>query len=360
MAEQEQNRTEKATPYKLNEARKKGQVAKSIELNATLILLGIVLLWMGMFDWFTERFATMMQHLFAVSGRLTDLAGVLSLFSPIWQKSLLLLVPIFLVTIFIVALVTLLQTGPVLSFHPIKPDFKRLNPVEGVKKLFSKRVVFELVKNSLKLTAVTLIVFYGFYAVLPTLLKLVQLAPDQLVPVAFNLILKADLLVVLTLFILALLDFLFVKWEFSQRMMMSRRELKDEYKKREGDPDVKQKRKKIQSELLQKTQALGRVKDADVIITNPTRIAIAICYKPDEMISPEILAMGTGPVATKIRELAADYNIMRIENKSLARFLLKNCTIGQAVPESAYSDVAAIYRWLYKVKGIQVQTRPSS
>lgn len=147
-----------------------------------------------------------------------------------------------------------------------------------------------------------------------------------------------------------LLDILFTRWEFMKNMMMSRKEVKDDHKKREGDPEVKQKQKQIQKELLQKSAALSQVKDSDIVIVNPTHIAIALKYDKHTMIAPVVMASGKGELAMKIRLQARKYSVPMIQNKSLARKLYKETRINKPVPAHCFDDLAPVFRWLLGIK----------
>jgi flagellar biosynthetic protein FlhB len=341
------NKSEKASPYKLKEAREKGQVSKSAEVTGLLMLVTTAATFFIMAQHIWDELKLLVSNLISSAGHLNvsinnvfyvtfDLiATVVGLFTPI-------IVVLILGAIFF----NVAQTGPILSGHPISPDWKRINPVEGFKKIFAKKTLFDLFKALLKVGAIVLV----WIAVGPDWLYSIMLSYgmsfNSFTLHWFDLAISTLFLIVGVLLPLAVLDFGFAKWDFAKKMMMSTQDVKDEHKKREGDPQIKQKQKQIQQELLKKAASLKSVKDADVIITNPQHIAIALKFTPHKMLAPKVLAMGEDNNAAIIRKIARSYNVPIMRNVSLARRLYKNSAINGYIPESCYSDVAQIFRHL--------------
>ena len=350
-------KSEKATPFKLKEAKEKGQVSKSIEITSLLMLVGFfaTLLVVGASVW--AGLADTMKQLLLSSGQIKltpqsvpeigiDLAiTVAALFAPL-----------ITVVIFGALLFNMIQTGPIFSTHPIKPDWKRLNPVEGFKKIISIKTAFDFFKALLKVGSIYLAwVVFGEYWLREILASYGMSAHNFLshwVEMASSVL----LLLFALLLPLAVLDFAFARWDFSKKMMMSTQDVKDEHKKREGDPHVKQKQKQIQKELLKKASSLKSVKDADVIITNPEHIAIALKYVPKTMLAPKILAMGEDNNAATIRKIARSHNVPIVRNVPLARRIYKSSVIDGFIPESSYDDVARIFKAIFKTRA-QMQSR---
>ncbi len=343
----EQEKSEQATPYKLREARKKGQVNKSVEVTSLFMVLSLLVIVSFWIEGLASGVSSIAKSLFMFSGEFNltqETIGIL-----LWQvltDAAVLIAPVYVLLVFVAIISNMMQTGVVFSSHPITPDFKKLNPISGLKKLFSIKTVFELAKTLLKIG-----VIYAIWLVFGDLAKAQLLAVHDMDMGALLahwqwlstvLILSASAVMAP----IVLVDFLFSKWNFAKQMRMSKQEVKDEHKKREGDPQVKQKQKQIQKELLQKAASLKSVKDADAIITNPQHIAVALKYDPKEMLAPKILAMGKNNNAAVIRKIARQHRVPVFRNVMLARKLFKNSISGGYIPESCYIEVAAIFRQL--------------
>jgi flagellar biosynthetic protein FlhB len=240
-------------------------------------------------------------------------------------------------------LATLLQTGPVFTFAPLKPKFERINPVAGLKRVFNKRVLFEGFKTCLKLGLFAAIL-YGFFAGVWPLLPAAASA-DTSVQVGFLAATGGALLfrLGLALLIIGVLDLAYVRWQFAKQMMMSRRELKEEIKRREGDPLVRQKLRELQRENLKQARSLGRVPEADVLITNPEHLAIALRYVSGEMSAPHVIAKGADAWAVEMKAIARRHDIPAFERRSLARQLFRSTQLDRPIPFEAFVDVARVY-----------------
>jgi flagellar biosynthetic protein FlhB len=304
MAEQDQNRSEAATPFKLDEARKRGSVPKSLDVNT----LGILMAGAAVLHFWGNRivsdemrlFGAILSNAHQTSFEFDDIAAlVVRLFS----ESIAILAPLFATIGAIAALANFFQTGPVFSFFPLKPDFGRVNPVSGFQRIFSLRLVVESVKTVLKFALLGTVFFFAVQAALPALLESMNMAPLNIgrviLPQASTLLVR--LLVALSL--VTLLDATYSRWDFAKRMRMSRREVRDEIKRREGDPRVKSRLRELQREAVKRARSLGRVKDADVLITNPVRLAIAIKYDRERIDAPLVIAKGAGFLAARMREI---------------------------------------------------------
>lgn len=346
--QQEQDRTEPASPHKLREAHKRGQVAKSLEINSFL-LLGVVLMvtyFMGE-DFIAEQLHLSKVLLSEAVHLDLDEKTVLGLFKYTFTFLLSALSPLVAAIMLVGILANMLQTGPVFSFHPLKPDLNRLNPVNGFKRIFSKKLLFESVKTIVKMSLFGVILYFAIVSLLPKLFALIDTSP-QAYPILLmehgrSLAYKLLLAIVL----IALLDLVYSRWDFGQQMRMSRRELKEEVKRREGDPQIRARRRQLQKEAVNRAGAMKRVPDADVLITNPTHLSVAIQYDRDTSRAPIVVAKGAGELAAKMREIARQHSVPKVENKTLARALFLNVNLDEAVPESLYPTVAKILAWIY-------------
>jgi flagellar biosynthesis protein FlhB len=342
--EQEQNRTEPATPFKLSEAKKRGQVAKSLDFNTMVIVWGSLLTLMIMGEGVWERAAAVCQELFAVAGRAqADAAFDLAMLGRSASSLIDLVLPFTLVGVICAALANVVQTGPVFSLHAVKPQFERLNPVNGFKRVFNKRMLFEALKSVLKLAFFGAITTAFFLALWPVLPRLEMFAPESSLAwlgySGFGLLFR----LALALLAVGLLDLLWVRWQYRQQMLMSRREMREEVKRREGDPLIRAKLRELQRENLKQARSMGRVGEADVLITNPEHVAVALRYVRGEMSAPHIIAKGRDAWAAEMRALARQHRVPIIERRPLARHLFRLGAIDQPIPSDMYVDVARVY-----------------
>ena len=353
MAE-EADKTEKTdppSPYKLREARKKGSVSKSQEFNTLIVLLAVLLLVVGAGEKLVAQTLHLCKAIF-LSGSDIQLSidSLGAWLSWILLSGIELISPLVVIVIIATVVATLSQTGPVFSFHPIKPDFGRINPVKGFKRIFSIRLLYEAVKNCIKLALFSLVLLWCLYDIFPVIGKLATGHPGSFVRFFIDHagVLLFRLLVVLALVVIV--DILFTRKEYLKNLKMTKREIKDEHKRHEGDPNIKSKRREIQSELRAGIQSINRVRDADTVITNPTHLAVALEYDREKMIAPAVTAKGAGGLARKIKEEARRYGVPVIENKVLARKLFKKIKMGGHLTDDCYLEVAKIYRHLYAMK----------
>lgn len=344
MQEQEQNRTEQATPFKLSEAKKRGQVAKSLDFNTFVVVCGLLAalaIWGGS-QW--EKLCELCAALFASSGELyIERASVMSMAGTISSDALSLVLPFAGAGFVFAVLANIVQTGPIFSAEPLKPKFERINPVAGFKRIFNKRMLFEAFKSLLKLAFFGLIAFAFFAALWPSLPTVAASdgggQTQWLGSSALALLFRLGLALV----IVGLLDLAFVRWQYRQQMMMSTREVKEEIKRREGDPLIRAKIRELQRENRKQARSLNRVPEADVLITNPEHLAIALRYERDRMNAPIVLAKGADNWAAEMRAIAAKHGVPRYERRKLARLLFKRAQIDRPIPPEVFVDVARIY-----------------
>ncbi len=345
---QEQDRNEPATPFKLQEARKRGQVSKSLETNSLLILSTALLVIYALGERMISQQLLLSRNLFSSTYPLElDGTRALGLFEFAVESLTAIIWPLFGALMLTGILANLFQTGPVFSFFPLKPDINRLNPVTGLKRLFSKKLLFEAVKTVIKMTIFGFVLYFAIVALLPALMAMIDMDP-QIFPA---LLLKHGrgmtyklLLVVL---VVALLDLMYSRWDFARQMRMSRREMKEEVKRREGDPQIRSRRKQLQKEAVKRAGAVQKVPDADVLITNPTHLAIALKYDREEMTTPLLVAKGAGDLAALMRQIAQSNNVPIVENKPLARHLFNKVGIDDGIPGAYFPEVAKILAWVF-------------
>jgi len=348
VAEQEQDRSEPATPFRLQEARKRGSVAKSLELSSLITLFAaLVLFYIFGLGMIREQLA--LDAAILGQAHLLDFqaSSVFSWLTHVFGETLRQLTPILVLVVVMAVLGTLVQTGPAFTTFPLKPQFDRLNPVAGFKRVFSMRLLFELGKNVLKLLLIGWLLYALFWQLLPTLLGLLDLSPTAHLRQGFTLAFALVFKILIVLAIIALLDVLYTRRSYYNRLKMSRRELKEEIKNREGDPRIRARIRQLQRELVKRSSAIKRLPDADVLITNPTHLAVALLYKREAMSAPKVLAKGAGELAERMKMLARQHRIPVIENRVLARKLFDGVELEQTIPEALFPQVARILVWAY-------------
>jgi flagellar biosynthesis protein FlhB len=351
MADQDLDQTLDATPFKLSKAREKGQTAKSIDLVSAIVLLTAVsyVLWRGLID-IREEFELSR----AIIARVSELGATSTWLWPHIERMirlvLLLCLPFFS-TIALAAIVgNLIQTGFLLSSEPLKPDTDRMNPVNGFKRIFSMRTLFDGFRACIKLMALLFVGYLSLRTLSSQFFVIAQLSPNGFLVALVNDLTSVGLKVGLALGLIGIIDFAYSNKEFAKKMRMSHREMKDEVKHREGDPRIRGRLKELRREMLARSLALKNTKHADVIITNPTHIAVSLSYKHGDMAAPIVLSKGSGFLAMAIRRIAAKHRIPVVQNPSLAREIYKTLPIAEAIPQEMFSKVAKIIVWVMAMR----------
>lgn len=348
---QDTDRSEEATPFRLREARDKGMVGKSVELTSLLVMAAaLALFYMKGESMFVGELAETREILASAGSVQLDIPTVMSIVGALLNDLLHLMWPLLLAVVVVAVLSTFAQTGPVFSLFPLKPDMKRLNPVQGFKRIFSKRMAYEFVKTMIKLVLMGMVMYWFIKGSMPEFMNLFNAAPEQQAAYTFSKMGALAIQLLAVLIIVVLIDVAYTRWEFSSRMRMSRRDVKDEVKRREGDPLIRSKIRELQKESAKRLGALTNVSGADVLITNPTHFAVALVYKRGEMDSPKVVAKGAGELALNMRKVAAEAGVPIMENKRLARALFKHVDIDGYVPEELFAKVAKALVWAYGVK----------
>lgn len=348
MASEDQDKTEQPTPYRLEEARKRGEVAKSPDTVGTGVLIVFAVTMAMTAAWVMTAIAQATRATLALAGAKPSIGPALgawlqTTWAPVWQS----LSPLALALLVVAIIANVAQTGPIFSVHPITPDFNRLNPAQAFKRLFSMRTLWELGKMLLKLGLLAALGYLMFGEMRALTESLAAASPRRLPQLALAAFVRTSIYVLLILAVIAVLDLLMTRREFLRKMRMSRRELRDEYKRRDGDPEIKSKQKRLIRELLKKARAVPRVADADIVLTNPTHYSVALQYRPATMRAPIVLAKGTGFLSRRIREVAARHGVPILRQPALARALYRECEVESPVSEARYAELAPVYRWLF-------------
>lgn len=344
-------RTEQATPHKRQEARKKGQVAKSIELNAAIGLLvslfglrvlgnGIINQWHNIADAHIKRAgnfeltATSLQSL--AQGTMLDFGK--------------LVLPLLALCVVTSMVSNFMQGGFMLSATPLIPDFSRVNPLQGFTRLFSVRTMAELAKSSIKALLVGYQVYAFFRDNLERIIALVAMNARDLGPTIFNLCWSLLTRVLIIMIVIAVSDYAFQRWQFEKSLRMTKEEIKEEVKSTEGNPLTKQRTRQRQREIA-RNRMLADVPTATVVITNPTHFAVALKYVPGEMSAPQVVAKGQRLIAQKIKEIAKEHGVPIMENRPLARALFDQCEVGSVIPVELYQAVAEMIAFVFRQSG---------
>ncbi len=351
MSSQGGEKTEKATPKRRREARDKGQVFKSTDLTTAFSLLIVF----GVLYIFGARLAegveTMMVPFFngGMIPETTDITAIKPVFGAVIIQMGKLLLPILAAALLAGLLINFVQVGLLFSTKAAAPKLSHLNLIEGLKRMFSKRTLVDLAKAIIKLTVLGTVAYKAYMNGLDQVPQLMDGNLYGSIAATMHLLIDAAFKMILALIIMAPFDYLYQWWKYRKDLMMTKQEIRDEYKLTEGDPKTKS---RIRSKQRQTSvsRMMHAVKNADVVITNPTHYAIAIQYREGEHEAPVVLAKGKDLMAARIRERANEHNIAIVENKAVARHLYFFCEIGDMVPQEMYQAVAEILAYIYKLK----------
>ncbi|MFL6676184.1 MAG: flagellar biosynthesis protein FlhB [Massilia sp.] len=351
MAGEDMDRTEQATPYKLKKAREKGQVAKSLDFVSVVVFLTAVVFLYLRGPRVLEQQFLFDRALLSESGQtLMSEAAVWSLVHAITWHLAALLGPFFGAVMLSAVVANLVQTGPLLAFEQVKADLSRLNPMEGAKKVFSLRKLFDGFKASAKLALLALVAYFALRLVLAQFFQWGRFSPGVLMKSVVAEVASIGFKMALVLAVIAMIDMFYTKREYAKRMRMSRREIKDEIKNRDGDPRIRSRLRQLRQEMLKRSASTRNTEKADVLIVNPVHFAVALKYEHGKMESPQLLAKGSGAFAVAMRGIAAKHSIPIVQNVTLARKLFRELEVDQHVPPSMYADVARIIVWVFAMR----------
>jgi flagellar biosynthetic protein FlhB len=349
-AENEQERTESATPKRREKAREEGHVAKSREVVSASLFLGTLLfLYFAGLHLYAQVIELLRHALSNLETAQVTTEGIYTLFVTYMTQTAWMLLPLFLI-VFLLALGTnLLQTGFLFWTKGLTPQFSRINPWGGIQRLFSMQSLNELLKSLLKIGFVGYITYHTITGEVDHFLPMGGWEVEAILEALGQSALRLFIRTAYVLIILAVLDYAFQRWSYEKSLRMTREEIKQEHKEQEGDPQIKSRIRSIMRETARK-RMMQEVPKADVVITNPTHLAVALRYNRQEMIAPQVIAKGSGYVAERIKAIAKEHQIPLIENKLVARALYQQVDIGESIPESLYKAVAEILAYVYRLK----------
>jgi flagellar biosynthesis protein FlhB len=344
-------KTEKATPRKKQDARKKGQIAKSVDLSNAVVLLAAFLIFLVLGGQISKRLYDLFQY------GLSDLLlwnvtedSVPLLFINLLKEGAIIAAPIILVTWLAAFAANLAQVGFLLSTETLKMDLKKMDPIAGAKRIFSLKSVVELIKSILKIVVIGGITGLILWQQRKVFLQLPEMEPLSIIAFIASLLMKIGITISAIYLVIGVADLLYQRFEHAKQLRMSKQDIKDEYKKTEGDPLIKHKIKEKQRQVS-RSRMMQEVPNAQVLITNPTHFAVAIAYEAGKMSVPVVVAKGADYLALKMREVAKEHRVVIMENKPLARALYANVEIGEEIPEDLFKAVAEILAYVYRVKG---------
>lgn len=342
-------RTEEATQQRREDYRKRGQVAQTRELSSVLLLFAGVLVIAVMGQFFFQQLTELFYLSFGESladnvrdGRVNVLATFAA------TKMAYMILPVFGIFLVIGLASSVVQTGFLYNEEALQLRWERMDPVAGFKKMFSLRAFIEGLKALLKVSVILFISYLLLRDHLRVLPHLMDFSTGQIMSFLGSLTIRLLSGVGIFMMVLAGADYFYQRWELEKEMRMTKQEIKEEHKSREGDPMIRARIKRIQREMASK-RMMTEVPKADVIVTNPTHLAVALKYD-ETMVAPTIIAMGADNIAMKIRELAKEHSIPIVENKPLARAMFKTLKIGSQIPKELYTAVAEVLSYVYRLR----------
>ena len=345
------SKTEKATPKKRRDERKKGNVMMSRDVVAVATLLGSLVMLRAMSGVVMQRAEDILYTCFDYIGR--SYAGFLpTIGRELVFKCLTTIAvvagPFLLVTLILSVVATFAQTRMLVTTEPLKPKLSKLNPLSGFKRLFSLNSVVELIKNLIKISILLYLIYDYFTTVVVSFGRFLDMELNQAAEILFEDIFQLVLRVVVAFTAVAFFDYLYQRWEYERKLRMSKQEIKEEYKQMEGDPKVKGKIKEIQRQRARE-RMMQQVPGADVVIRNPTHVSVALRYKPEKDNAPVLVAKGLDELALRIVKVAEENHVTVVENVPLARSLYAAIDLGREITPDFYGPVAEILVYVLKM-----------
>ncbi|HLR23953.1 MAG TPA: flagellar biosynthesis protein FlhB [Pseudogracilibacillus sp.] len=343
-------KTEKATPKKREDERKKGKVAKSQDVNTALILFSSFIVLFVLGSYMKEHMMQLYIESFTIDIHETvDYNVVMKILKQKLMQFGMLVLPMMGVVGIISIAGNLLQVGFLFTSEPLKLDLKKINPISGAKRIFSIRAFVELAKSMLKIFLIGTITFSVIWIYKDEMMMLALKEPENAVSFFGETTIIMGIAAALALLFLAVLDYMYQKYDFEKNIRMSKQDIKDEHKNIEGDPLIKSRMREKQRQIAT-SRMMEEVPKADVVITNPTHYAIAMKYDEEQASAPFVLAKGTDHIALRIKEIAKEKNIMTVEDKPLARAMYDVVDLNEIIPEEFYQAVAEILAYVYQAE----------
>jgi len=349
----DEEKTEKATPKKRREAREKGQVFQSKEVNSAIILILSFFALKLFGGYIIEKllnFITVIYDNYILDTDLFTIQGANLLMLRCISFIAILIGPVVMVIFLTGLTVNFAQVGFLFTTKTLEFKLSKLNPIEGFKRIFSKKSIVELLKSFLKIFVIGYVVYSYVQKQMDVIFNVIDMNTESIVTNIGGLVVGIGLRAGGILIVLSVFDYAYQWWDHEKNLKMSKQEIKEEYKQTEGDPLIKSKIKEKQRQIAMR-RMMQDVPKADVIITNPTHYAIALKYDKDKFAAPYIIAKGKDLVAQNIKKIASENDVPMVENKPLAQMLYKNVEIGEVIPEELYQAVAEVLAYVYSLKG---------
>ncbi|ARD49310.1 flagellar biosynthesis protein FlhB [Sporosarcina sp. P33] len=344
-------KTEKATPKKREDSRKKGQVLKSQDVTSAIVLLSVFIFMFFaagfMRDNFFVFFRESFTHFFPI--KMMDQEQVMLVYISIIKQMAIILLPIMIIAVIASIAANLLQFGLLFTAETLKFDLKKIDPIKGLKRIFSVRAIVELLKSILKISFIGTVTTLIIWSNLGKVLDLAFRTPEYTLLTIAKLVGMMGIIASMVLLFISILDFLYQKFDYEKNLKMSKQDIKDEHKNMDGDPLIKSRIKQRQREMAMR-RMMSEIPEADVVITNPTHFAIALKYDEEQMDSPIVVAKGADFVAQKIKMIAKENEIVMVENRPLARAMYDKVEIGDRIPEEFFKAVAEILAYVYRIQ----------
>lgn len=349
-------KTEPATAKKLKEAREEGQVAKSKELSSAVDLIVLFVILKVFISFIGENLLNVFALIYnKIPDFINDSAGGMNTFlartviNNVLLLILKILAPVLIIGLITCILINIVQVGWKVTAKPMKPKPSKINPLNGFKRIFSKDSVFELVKSIAKIVLIIYVAYSSIKDHQNELFILYEISLMQAILLVGDIVINTGLKISLIYLVLGIADWVYQKHKFNEDMKMTKQEVKDEYKNTEGNPEIKGRQRSKMREVSQR-RMMQSLPTADVVITNPTHLAVAIKYDAEVHSAPIVVAKGADYLAMKIREQAKEHHIEIVENKPLARMLYANVEIGAEVPPELYQAVAEVLAFVYSLR----------
>ena len=349
-------KTEPATAKKLKDAREEGKVAKSKELNSAMDLIALFLILKIFISYvgngFLEEFPAVyskIPEVAMIGGKEMSSHTIMQIMRMSMWDSIKIMIPFLVIGLVVAVLVSLVQVGWQISTKPMQPKLDKFNPINGFKRMFSKEAVFELVKSILKIALITYVAYSCIKDEQDNLFILYEIPLSQAIVLCGNIIINTGLKISLVYLVVGITDWAYQKHKFNEDMKMTKQEVRDEFKNTEGNPEIKSRQRQRMREVSQR-RMMQDIPNADVVITNPTHLSVAIAYDNEKAKAPIVLAKGEDYLAMKIRELARENDVEIVENKPLARTLYATVEVGEEIPPELYQAVAEVLAMVYHMK----------
>jgi flagellar biosynthetic protein FlhB len=358
VSESADDKTEEPTAQKLKKAREDGQVARSTELPAAIIVIGAFLVLMLTGGWLITRLSAVFAQGFVFDRQLIEKPLLLPAhFGEHLLAGFVLVMPIIVFTMIAAVVASGITGGYLLSFSAVMPKGSKLNPISGLKRIFGTHALVELGKAILKFVLVATVLWWSLVSNMEALVQIGQMSLEPALNAAGRMIMQSGLWVALSLAVIAMIDVPWQKYTFNKRMRMSKQEIKDEYKQMEGSPEIKAQIRRRQREMAN-SRMMSRVKDADVVITNPEHFAVALEYDPTGDGAPIMVAKGSDHMAARIREEAKAHGIHLFQAAPLARAIYFTTEVEQQVPEDLYHAVAQVIAYVFSLEAASPMNAP--